>query len=120
GVGSAEKPEKSRPRPRSNRPACCVNGTTAGPPPSVRGVPSLEVIAELFLPAIEVPPGARVLVGQVREGLEVLHRLRADVLHLPLERRVAERVLPDRAPRDEAGCPSLTGEIDEASEHREI
>src|SRR6266508_4303324 len=119
-VESAEKPEKSRPRSSSSRPACCANVTSAERPPSVRGVPSLEVIAELFLPAIEIPPGARVLVGQVREDLEVLHRLRADVLHLPLERLLAERVLPDRAAREEAGCSSLTGEIDEGSEDREI
>src|SRR6266571_9470890 len=119
-VESTEKPEKSRPRSRSSWPACCATVTSPERPPSVRGVPSLEVIAELFLPAIEVPPGARVLVGQVREDLEVLDRLRADVLHLPLERLLAERILPDRAPREEAGCPALAGELDEASEDREV
>src|SRR5439155_1384473 len=87
---------------------------------SVLDVPSLEVVLDFVLASIEFPPWTRVPVGQVRQRLEVLHSLRADVGHLRLEGFLPERVLPDRASREEPGGAPLARALDESSKHVEV
>src|SRR2546427_85931 len=88
--------------------------------PSVLHVPAIEVVLELLLPAVEVPPGPRILMSEVGEGLEVLHALRSDVGELLLQGCLLEGILPDRAARKEAGGPAAAGEVDELVEDAEI
>src|SRR5947199_7881703 len=87
----------NRDRSRSAPAACSASVTSVPRPSSVLAVPPFEVVLELLLAAVEVPPRAGVAVGEVREDLEVLHALAVDVGHLGLERLLAEGVLPDRA-----------------------
>src|SRR5438445_5311152 len=120
GVVRPANRDNRRPRSRSTFPACSASGTSFGRRASVLDVPSLEVVLELLFAAVEIPPRTRVPVGQVRQGLEVLHSLRADVGHLRLEGLLPERVLPDRAAREEPGRTSLAGELHEPAEHVEV
>src|SRR5436853_2351422 len=110
----------NRDRSRSAFAACSASVTSVPRPSSVLAVPPFEVVLELLLAAVEVPPCAGVAVGEVREDLEVLHTLALDVGHLSLERLLAEGVLPDGAAREEAGGPALAGDLDEPTEHVEI
>src|SRR2546427_130725 len=77
--------DNKRPRSRSTFPACSASVTFVPRRPSVLDVPSLEVVLQLVSSAVEVPPRPRVSVGEVREGLEIPHSLRPDVLHLRRE-----------------------------------
>src|SRR5947209_6603125 len=111
---------RRRPRSGSNPPACCAIETEGARRFSVLDVPSLEVVLEFFLPSIEVPPGTGEPVSEVREGLEILHALGPDVGELLVERLLAERVLPDRAAREESGCAALARDLHESSEDLEV
>src|SRR5439155_235323 len=110
----------NRDRSRSTFAACSASVTSVPRPSSVLDVPSVEVVLDLLLAAVEVPPRAGVAVGEVREDLEVLHALAVDVGHLGLERLLAEGVLPDRAAREEAGGPTLASDLDEPAERVRI
>src|SRR5436309_4264031 len=110
----------NRDRSRSTFAACSASVTSVPRPSSVLDVPSVEVVLDLLLAAVEVPPRAGVAVGEVREDLEVLHALALDVGHLALERLLAEGVLPDGPAREEAGGPALASDLDEPAEHVEI
>src|SRR5947208_12594157 len=110
----------NRDRSRSTFAACSASVTSVPRPSSVLDVPSGEVVLDLLLAAVEVPPRAGVAVGEVREDLEVLHALALDVGHLGLERLLAEGVLPDRAAREEARGPALASDLDEPAEHVEV
>src|SRR5437879_7740831 len=112
--------DSRRPRSRSTFPACSASETSVPRRPSVLDVPSLEVVLQLLFSAVEVPPRAGVSVGEVREGLEVLHSLRPDILHLRRERLFPERVFPDRPAREEPGGPALAGALDEPPENGKI
>src|SRR6266568_2188573 len=112
--------ENRRPRSRSALPACCASVTPAFGPPLVADVPSLELIQEFLLAAVEVPPRSCVAMGEVREDLEILHALRSHVRELRLEAFLAEGVLPDRATREEAGRAALAGEFHEVPEDPEF
>src|SRR5437016_1310899 len=120
GVARPANRDNRRPRSRSTFPACSASGTSFGRRASVLDVPSLEVVLELLFAAVEIPPRTRVAVGQVRQGLEVLHSLRADVGHLRLEGLLPERVLPDRAAREEPGRTSLARQFHKSPEHVEV
>src|SRR5439155_853158 len=109
-----------RPRSRSTFPECSASETSVPRRPSVLDVPSLEVVLQVLFSAVEVPPRAGVSVGEVREGLEVLHSLRPNVLHLCHERLLPERVFPDRPARDEPGRPALARAPDEPPEDVEV
>src|SRR3989449_2731557 len=121
-IRGASPATRSRRRPRSgsNPPACCAIDTEGARRFSVLDVPSLEVVLEFFLPSIEVPPGTGEPVGEVCEGLEILHALGPDVGELLLERLLPERVLPDRAAREESGGAALARDLHESSEHFEV
>src|SRR5437016_12264162 len=120
GVVRPANRDNRRPRSRSTFPACSASGTSFGRRASVLDVPSLEVVLELLFAAVEIPPRTRVPVGQVRQGLEVLHSLRADVGHLSLEGLLTERVLPNRATREEPGRTSLARKFHQSAEHVEV
>src|SRR5437899_7670000 len=109
-----------RPRSRSTFPECSASETSVPRRPSVLDVPSLEVVLQVLFSAVEVPPRAGVSVGEVREGLEVLHSLRPNVLHLCHERLLPERVFPDRPAREEPGRPALARTLDEPPEDVEV
>src|SRR5256886_11874028 len=85
GVARPANRDNRRPRSRSTFPACSASGTSFGRRASVLDVPSLEVVLELVFASVEVPPGRRVPVGEILEGLEGLHSLRPDVAHLGLQ-----------------------------------
>src|SRR3989442_1275856 len=119
-VTSPANRDKSRPRSRSTFPACSASVTSRRRRPSVLDVPSLEVVLQLLFSPVEVPPRPRVSVGEVREGLEVPHSLRPDVLHLRREGLLPERILPDRAAREEPGAPAVARDLDESPEHVEV
>src|SRR2546422_7435137 len=121
-IRGARPATRSRRRPRSgsNPPACCAIETEGARRFSVLDVPSLEVVLEFFLPSVEVPPGSGKPVGEVCEGLEILHALGPDVGELLLERLLPERVLPDRAAREESGGAALARDLHESSEHFEV
>src|SRR3989475_1986199 len=112
--------DNKRPRSRSTFPACSASVTFVPRRASVRDVPSLEVVLQLLFSPVEVPPRPRVSVGEVREGLEIPHSLRPDVLHLRREGLLPERVLPDRAAREEPGGPAVARDLDEPPEHVEV
>src|SRR2546427_7174945 len=112
--------DSRRPRSRSTFPACSASVTFVPRRPSVLDVPSLEVVLQLVLSAVEVPPRPRVSVGEVREGLEIPHSLRPDVLHLRREGLLPERVSRDRAAREEPGGPAVARDLDEPPEHGEV
>src|SRR5436309_1824713 len=112
--------DNRRPRSRSTFLAWSATAVPLDRRASVLDVPSLEVVLDFVLASIEVPPWTRVPVGQVRQRLEVLHSLRADVGHLRLEAFLPERVLPDRASREEPGVAPLTRALDDASKHVEV
>src|SRR3989441_7817539 len=112
--------DSKRPRSRSTFPARSASVTFVPRRPSVLDVPSLEVILQLLFSAVEVPPRTRVSVGEVREGLEVLHSLRPDILHLCRECLLPEGIFPDRPTREEPGRPALAGALDEPPKHRKI
>src|SRR2546428_8906993 len=112
--------DNKRPRSRSTFPACSASVTFVPRRPSVLDVPSLEVVLQLVSSAVEVPPRPRVSVGEVREGLEIPHSLRPDVLHLRREGLLPERVMPDRAAGEEPGGPAVAGDLDEPPEHVEV
>src|SRR5947209_9504471 len=112
--------DNKRPRSRSTFPACSASVTFVPRRPSVLDVPSLEVVLQLVSSAVEVPPRPRVSVGEVREGLEIPHSLRPDVLHLRREGLLPERVLPDRAAREEPGGRAVARDLDEPPEHVEV
>src|SRR6267378_3290037 len=95
-VASCAIRDRRTPRSRSAWPAWSANVTPVARAFSVLDVPSLEVVLQLLLAAVEVPPRTRRAMGDVGKGLEVLHALRLDILHLPLEGFLAERVFPDR------------------------
>src|SRR5438132_9177540 len=120
GVARAANRDNRRPRSRSTFPACSASGTSFGRRASVLDVPSLEVVLEFLFASVEVPPRTRVPVGEVRQRLEVLHSLSAHEGHLRLEGFLPERVLPDRAAREEPGGASLTCELHEPAEHVEV
>src|SRR5437660_4744815 len=120
GVARPANRDNRRPRSRSTFPACSASGTSFGRRASVLDVPSLEVVLELLFASAEVPPRTRVPVGEVRQRLEVLHPLSAHEGHLRLEGFLPERVLPDRAAREEPGGPALAGELHEPAEHVEV
>src|SRR2546426_4194061 len=103
--------DSRRPRSRSTFPACSASVTFVPRRPSVLDVPSLEVVLQLLLSAVEVPPRTGVSVGDLREGLEVLHTLGPNVVQLRPEGLLPERVFPDRTPREEPGRPALTGAL---------
>src|SRR2546427_2389982 len=112
--------DNKRPRSRSTFPACSASVTFVPRRASVRDVPSLEVVLQLLFSPVEVPPRPRVSVGEVREGLEITHSLRPDVLHLRREGLLPERILPDRAAREEPGGPATARDLDESPEHVEV
>src|SRR6058998_709787 len=109
-----------RPRSRSTFPACSASVTSVRRRPSVLDVPSLEVVLQFLFSPVEVPPRTRVLVGEVREGLEVLHSLRPDVLHLSGEGLLPKRVFPDRPPREEPGGSAFARDLDEPPKDVEV
>src|SRR5712692_10869251 len=112
--------DNRRPRSGSTFPACSASPIPFGRRASVLDVPSLEVVLELVLAPVEIPPRAAEPVGEVRQDLEVLHALGPNVGHLRLERLLPERVLPDRAAREEPGGASVARESDEPAEHVEV
>src|SRR5947209_10633072 len=112
--------DSRRPRSRSTFPACSASVTSVPRRPSVLDVPSLEVVLQLLFSAVEVPPRTRVPVGEVREGPEVLHSLRPDILHLRHERLLPERIFPDGPAREEPGRPALARALDEPPEDGKI
>src|SRR5256712_9217066 len=112
--------DNKRPRSRSTFPACSASVTFVPRRPSVLDVPSLEVVLQLVFSAVEVPPRTSMPLGEVRERLEVPHSLRPDVLHLRRERLLPERILPDRAAREEPGGPATARDLDESPEHVEV
>src|SRR5437016_10195526 len=112
--------DNRRPRSRSTFPAWSASAVPLDRLASVLDVPSLEVVLDFVVASIECAPWTRVPVGQVRQRLEVLHSLRADVGHLRLEGFLPERVLPDRASREEPGRTSLAREFHEPAEHVEV
>src|SRR5438876_4345862 len=112
--------DNRRPRSRSTSLVWSATAVPFGGRASVLDVPSLEVLLDFLLASIEIPPPTRVPVGQVRQRLEVLHSLRADVGHLRLERLLSERVLPDRAAREKPGGAPLARALDESSKHVEV
>src|SRR2546428_7214841 len=120
-IRGASPATRSRRRPRSgsNPPAWWASETEARRF-SVLDVPSLEVVLEFFLPSIEVPPGTGEPVGEIREDLEILHALGPDVGELLVERLLSERVLPDRAAREESGGAALARDLHESSEDLEV
>src|SRR5437870_1685130 len=120
GVARPANRDNRRPRSRSTFPACSASGTSFGRRASVLDVPSLEVVLEFLFASVEVPPRTRVPVGEVRQRQEVLHSLSAHEGHLRLEGFLPERVLPDRAAREEPGGPALAGELHESAEHVEV
>src|SRR5947208_4293272 len=120
GVARPANRDNRRPRSRSTFPTCSASGTSFGRRASVLDVPSLEVVLEFLFASVEVPPRTRVPVGEVRQRLEVLHSLSAHEGHLRLEGFLPERVLPDRAAREEPGGPALAGDLDEPAEHVEV
>src|SRR3989442_12894157 len=108
--------DNKRPRSRSTFPACSPSVTFVPRRPSVLDVPSLEGVLQLLFSPVEVPPRTRVPVGEVREGLEVLHSPRPNVLHLGRQRLLPERVFPDGPAREEPGRPALVRPLDEPRE----
>src|SRR3989454_4899011 len=112
--------DNKTPRSRSTFPACSASVTFVPRRPSVLDVPSLEVVLQLLFSPVEVPPRPRVSVGEVRERLEIPHSLRPDVLHLRREGLLPERILPDRAAREEPGGPAVARDLDEPPEHAEV
>src|SRR5207249_264860 len=112
--------DNRRPRSRSTFLAWSATAVPLDRRASVLDVPSLEVVLDFVLASIEIPPWTRVPVGQVRQRLEVLHSLRADVGHLRLEGFLPERVLPDRASREEPGGAPLARALDESSKHVDV
>src|SRR3989454_1792133 len=119
-VPSPANRDNRMPRSRSTFPACSASVTSRRRGDSGLDVPSLEVVLQLLFSSVEVPPRTGVPVGEVREGLEIPHSLRPDVLHLRRERLLPERVLPDRAAREEPGGPAVAGDLDEPPEHVEV
>src|SRR5213594_1875657 len=119
-VTSPANRDNSRPRSRSTFPACSASVTSRRRPPSVLDVPSLEVVLQLLFSSVEVPPRTGMLVGEIRERLEIPHSLRPDVFHLCRERLLPEGVLPDRAAREEPGGPAVARDLDEPPEHVEV
>src|SRR5436309_1330604 len=119
-VTSPANRDNRMPRSRSTFPACSASVTSRRRGPSVLDVPSLEVVLQLLFSSVEVPPRTGMLVGEVRERLEVPHSLRPDVLHLRRERLLPEGVLPDRAAREEPGGPAVARDLDEPPEHGEV
>src|SRR6266571_4323615 len=105
---------------RSTFPACSASVTSVRRRPSVLDVPSLEMIPQLLFPPVEVPPRTRVLVGEVRECLEILHALRSHVFHLRREGLLSERVFPDRPAREKSGGPAPARQLDEPPEDVEV
>src|SRR5256886_16080294 len=112
--------DNKTPRSRSTLPACSASVTFVPRRPSVLDVPSLEVVLQLLFSPVEVPPRTSMPVGEVREGLEIPHSLRPDVLHLRREGLLPERILPDRAAREEPGGPATARDLDESPEHVEV
>src|SRR5256886_3762844 len=119
-VTSPANRDNSRPRSRSTFPACSASVTSRRRPPSVLDVPSLEVVLQLLFSSVEVPPRTGMLVGEIRERLEIPHSLRPDVFHVCRERLLREGVLPDRAAREEPGGPAVARDLDEPPEHVEV
>src|SRR6266571_2002988 len=119
-VTSPANRDNSRPRSRSTFPACSASRTSRRRRPSVLDVPSLEVVLQLLFSTVEVPPRTAVPVGEVRERLEIPHSLRPHIFHLRRERLLSERILPNRAAREEPGCAALARDLDEPSEHGEV
>src|SRR5438876_8868035 len=119
-VTSPANRDSKTPRSRSTFPACSASVTSVRRRPSVLDVPSLEVISQPLFPPVEVPPRTRVLVGEVREGLEILHALRSHVFHLRREGLLSERVFPDRPAREESGGPAPARQFDEPPEDVEV
>src|SRR3989475_1964280 len=111
---------RRRPRSGSNFPAWWAIETAGARRLPLLDVPSLEVVLEFFLPSVEVPPGSGKPVGEVREDLEILHALGPDGGELPVERLLPERVLPDRAAREETGGAALARDLHESPEHFEV
>src|SRR3989441_6745142 len=119
-VTSPANRDKRRPRSRSTFPACSASVTSRRRGASVLDVPSLEVVLQLLFSSVEVPPRTGMLVGEIRERLEIPHSLRPDVFHLCRERLLPEGVLPDRAAREEPGGPAVARDLDEPPEHVEV
>src|SRR3989442_7385311 len=119
-VTSPANRDNSRPRSRSTFPACSASVTSRRRPPSVLDVPSLEVVLQLLFSSVEVPPRTGMLVGDIRESLEIPHSLRPDVFHLCRERFLPEGFLQDRAAREEPGAPAVARDLDEPPEHVEV
>src|SRR6266540_327840 len=107
-------------RSRSPFAACSASVTSVPRPSSVLDVPSFEMVLELVLAAVEVPPRGRVFVRKVREDAEVLHALAPNVCHLGFGVLLAERVLPDRAAREEPGGAASAGVVHQSAEHVEV
>src|SRR2546430_604690 len=120
GVARPAIRDNKRPRSRSTLPACSASGTSLVRRASVLDVPSLEVVLEFLFASVEVPPGRRVPMREIRQGLEVCHSLRPDVGHLGFEGVLPERILPDRTARQEPRGPSVAREPDEPPEHIEV
>src|SRR3989449_2444196 len=119
-VTSPANRDNSRRRSRSAFPACSASRTSRRRRPSVLDVPSLEVVLQLLFSPVEVPPRTGVPVGEVCESLEIPHSLRPHIFHLRRERLLSERILPDRAARQETGGAAPARDLDEPSEHGEV
>src|SRR5688572_26707693 len=120
-IGSSRRTREARPANRpsrtdrspSNLAACSARVATVLVPSSVLSVPSFEMVLELLLAAVEVPPRSRILLREIRENPEVLHALRLHVRHLRGEVLLLEGVLPDRATCEEPGRTALDRVLDE-------
>src|SRR5205823_13816107 len=119
-VASPANPVSRRARSRSAFAAWSASVTSVPRPSSVLRVPAFEVVAELLLATVEVPPRLRMLVRQVREVLEVPHPLGLDIRELFLKRLLLERVLPDRASSEEARGAAAAGQVHEPLEDIEV
>src|SRR2546427_12891438 len=97
GVARPAIRDNKRPISRSTLPACSASATSFVRRASVLDVPSLEVVLELVFASVEVPPGRRVPVREIREGLEVRHSLRSDVGQVGFEGIRPERMLRNLA-----------------------
>src|SRR3972149_280490 len=118
GASPANK-SSSFARSRSTFAACSASVTSVPRPSSVFHVPAFEVILEHLLAAVEVPPGPCVRVSEIREGPEVLHALRPDVVHLGFNGFLLERILPDRPAGEESGGAPLAGDLRKTLAHVE-
>src|SRR2546430_7746762 len=87
-IRGARPATRSRRRPRSgsNPPACWASDTAGAGRLPFLYVPSLQVVLEVFLPSLEIPPRTGEPGGEGREDLENLHALGPDVGELLVER----------------------------------